>query len=188
LTPARCLALIGLLPLTLGITPAPSRPVRVAVLAIALNNLANQPTNPDLPARLRLLGGALRERLASGCGYELVRVDSVAEASAEIGEGYLYAHPDVAVRLVGPARADWVIIPRLNRASPWVTDLQAEVVRVRDTVVVSNRIVELKGIELTPELAAKLAERGGAWMADQVSQAIEHATSGQVQGPRRCPA
>jgi uncharacterized ferritin-like protein (DUF455 family) len=62
------------------------------------------------------------------------------------------------------------------------------VVRVRDTVVVSNRIVELKGIELTPELAAKLAERGGAWMADQVSQAIEHAARGPTQGPRRCPA
>jgi hypothetical protein len=188
LIPARCLSFIGLLPLVLGIAPSPSPPVRVAVLAIALNNLANQPTNPDLPARLQLLGGALRERLGSGCGYELVQVDSMAEASAEVGAGYLYAHPDVAVHLVAPAQVDWVVIPRLNRASPWVTDLQAEVVRVRDTVVVSNRIVELKGIELTPELAAKLAERGGAWMADQVSQAIEHAANGRVQGPRRCPA
>lgn len=61
-------------------TPAPSPPARVAVLTIAPNNLANQPTNPDLPAR------------------------------------------------------------------------------------------------------------SGAWMADQVSQAIEHAASGQTQGPRRCPA
>jgi uncharacterized protein DUF2380 len=188
LTPTRCLSFIALLPLALGITTAPSPPVRVAVLAIALNNLANQPPNPDLPARLRLLGGALRERLAGGCGYELVRVDSAAEASAEMGAGYLYAHPDVAVRLVAPTQADWVIIPRLNRASPWVTDLQAEVVRVRDTVVVSNRIVELKGLELTSELATKLAERGGAWMADQVSQAIEYAATGQAQGPRRCPA
>jgi Protein of unknown function (DUF2380) len=188
LTLARCLSFLGLLPLVLGLTPAPAPPARVAVLSIVLNNLANQPTNPDLPARLQLLGGALRERLASGCGYELVRVDSAAEAAAELGAGYLYAHPDVAVSLVAPMAADWLIIPRLNRASPWVTDLQAEVVRVRDTVVVSNRIVELKGIELTPELAAKLADRGGAWMADQVSQAIEHAGSGQAQEPRRCPA
>lgn len=188
MTPARYLSCIGLLPLALAVTPAPSPPARVAVLAIALNNLANQPTNPDLPARLQLLGGALRERLASGCGYKLAQVDAAAEASAEIGAGYLYAHPDVAVRLVAPAEAEWVIIPRLNRASPWVTDLQAKVVRVRDTVVVSNRIVELKGIELTPELAAKLAERGGAWMADQVSQAIEYEASGRTQQPRRCPA
>ena len=185
---SRCLSLIGILPLALGIAPAPSPPVRVAVLAIALNNLANQPPNPDLQARLLLLGGALRERLASGCGYELVPVDSAAEAAAETGAGYLYAHPDVAVGLVAPQEADWVIVPRLNRASPWVTDLQAQVVRVRDAVVVSNRIVELKGIELTPELAARLAERGGAWMADQVSQAIEHAVSGEAVAARRCPA
>lgn len=158
------------------------------MLEIALNNLANQPPNPDLPARLHRLGGALRERLVSGCGYEVVPVDSTTEAAAEIGAGYLSAHPDVAVRLVAPGEADWVIIPRVNRASPWITDLQAQVVRVRDTLVVSNRIVELKGIELTPELAAKLAERGGAWMADQVSQAIEHAERGPAAGPRRCPA
>jgi hypothetical protein len=188
LTSTRRLSFLGLLPLALGLTPPTSPPTRVAVLGIALNNLANQPTHPDLPARLRLLGAALRERLGGGCGYELVPVDSAAEASAELGAGYLYAHPDVAVRLVDATAADWVIIPRLNRASPWVTDLQAEVVRVRDTVVVSNRIVELKGIELTPELAAKLAQRGGAWMADQVSQAIEHAAGGQAPGPRRCPA
>jgi hypothetical protein len=133
LTLARCLSLIVLLPLALRMTPAPSPTARVAVLAIALNNLANQPTNPDLPARLQLPAGALRERLASGRGYQLAHVDSAAEASAEIGAGYLYAHPDVAVRLVAPTEADWVIIPRVNRASPWVTDLQAEVVRVRDT-------------------------------------------------------
>lgn len=186
--PTRCLSLIGLLTPALGLTPTPSPPVRVAVLSNALNNLANQPTNPELSARLRLLGKALGERLTSSCGYEVVRVDSAVEASTELAAGYLYAHPDVAVRLVAPSAADWVIIPRVNRASPWVTDLQAHVVRVRDTVLVSNRIVELKGIELTPELAAKLAERGGAWMADQVSQAIEHATSGPAPGPRRCPA
>jgi hypothetical protein len=37
-------------------------------------------------------------------------------------------------------------------------------------------------------LAAKLVDRGGAWMADQVSQAIEHAAGGSHPAPRRCPA
>jgi hypothetical protein len=65
-----------------------------------------------------------------------------------------------------------------------VTDLQANVVRVRDTLLVSNRIVEVKGIELSPELAAQLVERGAAWMADQLSQAIEHAAGAPG---RPCP-
>jgi hypothetical protein len=188
LMPVRYLSMLIFLPLMAGLVPAPSPAARVAVLSIALNNVANQPTNPDLPARLRLLATALRERLGSNCGYQVIPVDSEAEAAAELGAGYLYAHPDVAVRLVAPMQAQWVVIPRLNRATPWVTDLQAQVVRVRDTVLVSNRIVELKGIELTPELAARLAERGGAWMADQISQAIEHTSSGQGSISRRCPA
>jgi hypothetical protein len=76
----------------------------------------------------------------------------------------------------------------LNRASSWVTDLQADVLRARDTTMVSNRIVEVKGIELGPDLAAKLIERGAAWMADQLSQAIEHASGSAGPELRRCPA
>ncbi len=172
-----------LLCLAWGGDPAPA--FRVVVLPVSLNDLSNQPASAALPERMAALGVALRERLATDCGYEVVSVDSL--AGAEVTPGYLYAHPDVAVELAG-AQADWVVIPRLNRASPWVTDLQAHVVRVRDTAVVSNRIVEVKGIEMQPDLAAKLVDRGGAWMADQVSQAIEHAAGPGSSPKRRCPA
>jgi hypothetical protein len=149
----RDLFLAGLVPLWLAWPPEAIPPTRVAVLSIALNDLSNQPASPELPARIQLLTTTLRERLAAGCGYHVVPVDSLVEAS-----------------------------------SPWVTDLQAHVVRVRDTTIVSNRIVELKGLELTPELAARLVERGAAWMADQVSQAVEHSSGDQRPAPRRCPA
>lgn len=182
----RRLLLAGLLPLYV-IWPAPGAPpARVAVLSVALNDLANQPASPELPIRMRRLAAALRERLETGCGYGVVAIDSIAEASAEIAPGYLYAHPDVAVELAARHQAEWVVIPRLNRASPWVTDLQAHVVRVSDTTLVSNRIVEVKGVELGPELAAKLIERGAAWMADQLSQAIEHSSGDSQPAPRRC--
>ena len=183
----RDLLLAGLAPLWLAWPTHTMPPTRVAVLSIPLNDLSNQPVSPELPARMRLLTTTLRERLAAGCGYQVVPVDSLAEASVGSAPGYLYAHPDVAVGLAGPTHAEWIIIPRLNRASPWVTDLQAHVVRVRDTTIVSNRIVELKGLELTPELAARLVERGAAWMADQVSQAIEHSSGGPRPATRRCP-
>ena len=94
----------------------------------------------------------------------------------------------MAVALTGPAEVDWVIIPRLNRASPWVADLQAHVVRARDTAIVSNRIVEIKGLELSPELASRLVDRGAAWMADQISQSIETAAGTETSGRRRCRA
>lgn len=176
----------ALVPLSLALPhPAPS-PTLVVVLPIALNDLANQPANPELPSRLQRLGVELRDRLAGGCGYQVVAIDSVEQDSAESSPGYLYAHPDLAAQLAASRGADWVIVPRLNRASPWVADLQAHVVRVRDTTLVSNRIVEVKGIELSRELAAKLVERGAAWMADQVSQSIEYA-AGDAEAARRCP-
>jgi hypothetical protein len=184
----RDLLLAGLVPLWLAWPPDAIPPTRVAVLSITLNDLSNQPASPELPARIQLLTAALRKRLAAGCGYHVVPVDSLVEASAGSAPGYLYTHPDVAVGLARSTQAEWIIIPRLNRASPWVTDLQAHVVRVRDTTIVSNRIVELKGLELTPELAARLVERGAAWMADQVSQAVEHSSGDRRLAPRRCPA
>jgi hypothetical protein len=159
----------------------PSR--KVAVLSIALNDVSNQPVSPELPDRMRWLGTSLRERLGARCGYRVIPVGTTG-AAAESRAGYIYGHPDLAAELGGAAGAEWVVVPRLNRASPWVTDLQANVIRVRDTLLVSNRIVEMKGIELSPELAAQLVERGAAWMADQLSQAIEHAAG--VPG-RRCP-
>jgi len=106
---AHPLVLATLLPWLPGHGPAvASPPPRVAVLSIALNNLANQPADPELPWRLGLLGAAIRDRLGTECGYDLGVV-----------------HPDAA-------------------------------------------------------------ERGGVWMADQVSQAIEHAASGATVKAHRC--
>jgi hypothetical protein len=157
------------------------------VLSIDLNNLHKTDPDTSLAGRIARLGQAVRIRLADSCGYEVVAIDSAAEVAAHLGDEYFYQHPDVAAGLAGGAGADWVIIPRLNRASAWAADLQAHVVRVRDSTLVSNRVVELKGLELTPELAARLIERGAAWMADQLSQAIEYARQPTAAPERRCP-
>ena len=168
---------------TSPLRPTNAAPRKVAVLSIALNDVSNQPASPELPDRMRWLGTSLRERLGAQCGYQVIQVGTTG-AAAESRAGYLSGQPDLAAEVGGAAGAEWVVVPRLNRASPWVTDLQANVIRVRDTLLVSNRIVELKGIELSPELAAQLVERGAAWMADQLSQAIEHAAGATG---RRCP-
>lgn len=162
--------------------PAP----KVVVLAIDLNNLHKTAPDTSFAGRLARLAEALRTRLAS-CGYEVIALDPVVEGEARATEGYFYEHPDVAAALAAGVGADWVIVPRLNRASAWAADLQAHVVRVSDTTLVSNRIVEFKGLELTPELAARLTERGSAWMADQLAQAIDYSRSRGRPVERRCP-
>ena len=165
--------------------PAPPGP-RVVVLAVALNNLTNLPDDPA--DRLGALGAALRERLADGCGYYVIPVDSAAEARGRAGPGYYYDHPDAGAQLARAAGAQWALIPRLNRASPWVADLQLHVVRAADGAVVSNRAVELKGFGMSEDLTARLTQRGAAWMADQVDQAIGWSTAPRARTPRRCPA
>lgn len=164
-----------------------AEPPKVVVLDIDLNNIHKTTPDSSLAGRIDRLADALRARLATTCGYEVVLVDPSAEAAAHRTEGYFYDHPDVAVGLALGVGADWVIIPRLNRASAWAADLQAHVVRVRDTALVSNRIVEFKGLELTPELAARLTECGSAWMADQLSQVIELSRNPTSSAARRCP-
>jgi hypothetical protein len=160
-------------------------PARLAVLSIDLNNLTGHEDPADRP-RLAVLTRALRQRFAA-CGYSVVALDSAAERQAHPGDGYFYAHPDAAAALAARAGAEWVLVPRLNRASPWVTDLQAHVVRVSSGRVVSNRVVELKGFGMAPALTARLAERGAAWMADQVDQAIGWAKAPGAPVVRHCP-
>jgi hypothetical protein len=159
----------------------------VVVLAIDLNNIHKTAPDSALAGRVARLADALRARLATACGYEVVRVDPAIEATARVTDGYFYDQPDVAAGLAAGVGADWVIIPRLNRATAWVADLQAHVVRVRDSVLVSNRIVEFKGLELSPELAARLSERGSAWMADQLSRVIELSRRPAGAATRPCP-
>lgn len=187
MAPPRHLLLLGLLAPWGALTPTTEPPPKVVVLSIDLNNLHKSAPDSALAGRIARLGDAVRARLASACGYEVVRVDPATEATAHVTEGYFYDHPDVAAGLAREVGADWVIIPRLNRATAWAADLQAHVVRVRDAALVSNRIVEFKGLELTPELAARLTERGSAWMADQLSQVIELARNPTGGGARRCP-
>ena len=159
---------------------------RVAVLDVALNNFTMFPDDP--PTRISALGAALRLRLADACGYDVVPLDSLAEGRGRAGPGYYYDHPDAGAQLARAVGAEWVLIPRLNRASPWVTDLQLHVVRTADGAVVSNRVVELKGFGMSDDLTARLTQRGAAWMADQVDQAIGWATGRPARAPRRCPA
>ena len=182
----RFLPALALLSLLGAPTGRPELPPKVVILTIDLNNIHKSAPDPALAGRIARLADALRARLATACGYEVVLVDPVTEAAAHVTDGYFYEHPDVAAGLALEVGADWVVIPRLNRATAWAADLQAHVVRVRDTALVSNRIVEFKGLELTPELAARLIERGSAWMADQLSQVIELAQSPTSPVARRC--
>jgi hypothetical protein len=160
--------------------------VRIVLLDIELNNLTKDPDDSADLARLAQLTATLRRTLHEACGYDVVAVDPVAVRAASPTVGYFYSHPDVAAGLAATRGAAWVVIPRLNRVSPWITDLQAHVARVPSGQIVSNRVVELKGFGMNPDLTVRLTERGAAWMADQIDQVIVWNLSGGHPGVRHC--
>lgn len=166
-----------------GFSQTHPRP-RFAVVPISLNNVSNQPENPADGPALVLLEQEIGGRLGT-CGYELVPPDSITRPAPDAPRGYLFDHPDVAVSAV--RSADWVLVGRLNRVSPWVAELEVRVVSVPLRRPVSTRIVELKGLGMDPQLTSRLANRGAAWLVDQVLQAIAR-FDGDGGPARPCPA
>ena len=123
----RSLLALALLAL-LGGSTRTAEPPKVVVLAIDLNNLHKTAPDSALAGRIARLADAVRARLATACGYQVVLLDPRTEATAHLTEGYFCDHPDVAAGLALGVDADWVIVPRLNRATAWAADLQAHVV------------------------------------------------------------
>lgn len=157
------------------------------VFPIALNNLSNTPESPaDQPA-LALLTHELQLRLTE-CGYAVSPIDSAPPPVADWPRGYYFDHPDLAAAWAEPRSADWILVGRLNRVSPWVADLEMRVVSGPDDRLRATRIVELKGFGMNPDLTSRLANRGAAWMVDQVLQTLAHTATDSTNAVRPCPA
>jgi uncharacterized protein DUF2380 len=159
------------------------------VFAVAPTSLNNLSPNPDTHADLAVIPVLTRDaqaRLAE-CGYQVVAKDS-APADAGRDPSYLFEHGDVAASWGAQHHADWVLVGRLNRIGRWEADWEVQVVSVREQRVIDTRVVELKGFGLDSALTAKLATRGAAWLMDQVTQSVAHASNATAPNSRPCHA
>lgn len=153
-----------------------------AVAPTSLNNLsANPDTRPDM-AVLPLMTHEAAARL-SACGYSVVGPESAPQTTPD----YLFEHGDVAASWGADHHADWVLVGRLNRIGRWEADWEVQVVSVAQQRVIDTRVIELKGFGTDSALTARLATRGAAWLMDQVTQSVAHA-SGAASNPRPCHA
>src|ERR1700722_17755043 len=132
-----------------------------------------------------------REAIArlGSCGFSVIHTDSTPVMPGE-GPSYLFEHADVAAAWGAAHHADWVLVGRLNRFGPWEADWEMQVVSVAERRLVNTRVVELKGFGLDSGLTAHLANRGAAWLMDQVTQSVVHASSpaDSTVNPRPCRA
>jgi len=156
-----------------------------AVAPTSLNNLS---PNPDTHGDMAVIPVLTREAAArlTACGYPVIGPESAPGGQGQ-SPGYLFEHGDVAASWGAANHADWVLVGRLNRIGRWEADWEVQVVSVADQRVIDTRVVELKGFGLDSALTARLATRGAAWLMDQVTQSVAHA-SGSTSNPRPCHA
>ena len=154
------------------------------VFAMAPTGLNNLSPNPDTRADMAVLPVLTREAAArlTACGDSVIGPESAPETPA-----YLFEHGDVAASWGADHHADWVLVGRLNRIGRWEADWEVQVVSVAERRVIDTRVVELKGFGVDTALTARLANRGAAWLMDQVTQSVAHATA-NAANPRPCHA
>jgi hypothetical protein len=171
---------------TVVVTGARREPVVFAVAPTTLANFSPNPHDAVDTAAIVVLTREAKARLAA-CGYSVIQTDST-PLTADEGSSYLFEHADVAAAWGAAHHADWVLVGRLNRFGTWEADWEMQVVSVPDHRLLNTRVVELKGFGLDSGLTARLANRGAAWLMDQVTQSIALGAPGATGNARPCRA
>jgi hypothetical protein len=174
-----------LIPVILG-GGAPTRPT-IAVAPVVLNNMSALPDTHADSAAIVLLTREARARL-SGCGYPVTSDSAPSITTEHPGASYLWEHSDVVAQWGAAQHADWVLVSRLNRIGPWVAEWEVQVVSTKSQRAVDTRVVELKGLSRDTSLTAHLSNRGAAWLIDQATQSVAHATGDTTAAGRPCHA
>jgi len=134
--------------------------VRVAVLDFELKDVTLLPNRPEELERTASIKPLLAAELKKS-GFTVLAVDALAQKTAEMGEGYLFDHADVAAQLGKAVSADYVIVGRLHKPSFLFAYLLAEVVEVKSGKLVDSLSLEAKGGEkkVTAKAVTALAEK-----------------------------
>lgn len=140
--------------------------VRVAVLNFELKDVTLLPNRPEELARTASIKPLLTAELKKA-GFTVLAVDATAQQTAEMGEGYLFDHADVAAQLGKTVGADYVLVGRLHKPSFLFAYLLVEVVAVKSGTLVDSLSVETKGGET--KLTAKAVEM----LADKIHSSIK---------------
>lgn len=180
-------AVVSILPLlTAAVGRAQARPT-IAVAPVILHNMSALPDTREDSAAIIQLTNQARARL-SGCGYAVVSTSVQSITSEHPGASYLWEHADVVAQWGAALHADWVLLSRLNRIGPWVAEWEVQVVSTRLERAVDTRVVELKGLGRDTTLTAHMSVRGAAWLVDQATQAVAHASGDTAAAGRPCHA
>jgi len=174
------------LPVGALVLRSPARPT-IAVAPVMLHNMSALPDTREDSAAIVQLTNQARTRL-DGCGYPVLSGSAPSVTTEHPGPSYLWEHSDVVAQWGAAQHADWVLLSRLNRIGPWVAEWEVQVVSTRLGRAVDTRVVELKGLGRDTALTSHMSVRGAAWLIDQATQTIAHASGDTAAAGRPCHA
>jgi hypothetical protein len=140
--------------------------VRIAVLDFELKDVTLLPNRPEEIERTASIKPLLTAELQKA-GFIILPVESKAQQTLNMGEGYLFDHADVAAQLGKKVGADYVIVGRLHKPSFLFAYLLTEIVDVKSGGLIDSLSVETKGSE--KKLTAKAIEM----LADKITAVLQ---------------
>lgn len=140
--------------------------VRIALLDFELKDVTLLPNRPEEIERTASIKPLLTAELQKA-GFIMLSVESTAQQAANMGEGYLFDHADVAAQLGKKVGADYVIVGRLHKPSFLFAYLLTEIVDVKSGGLIDSLSVETKGSE--KKLTAKAIEM----LADKITAVLK---------------
>lgn len=143
---------------------------RIAVLDVELNDVTLQANTPEERRRTAGIRSLFEQALLRNGNYEIVGIDGQAQASANSGFGYLFAHADAAAELGRQFGADWVLVGQHGKPSFLYSDLMMHLIDVKSQRLAASYSMELKGNrpELTQRAVNKLAAKFKAYFSGRM--------------------
>lgn len=184
--PERLLLGVVLAGLGASVVDAPAKPT-FAIVPVVLNNVSPLPDTHADSAALVTLTHEARARLA-GCGFPLIADSGGPPEAVGHAPDYLFRHPEVASQWGAAQHANWVLVSRFTRVSPYAAQWEVQVVSVKDSQVADTRVIDLRGVSRDEGISAHMATRGAAWVIDQALQVVAHAEGDTTAGGRPCRA
>lgn len=151
------------------LNPAYAKP-RIAVLDFELNDYTSLPNTHDEQVRTASIRPLLETALSQFGGYDIVTVDSKAQAAANGSFGYLFRFDETAAKLGQDYGADWILVSQHSKPSFLFSYLIAHLINVKTGQQIARYDIELKGNH------TKVTQHGVNALARNINQTITKQT------------
>lgn len=139
---------------------------RIAILSFELNDMTSLPNTPQEQLRTASIRPLLEQAISQSGNYEIIHINTEAQAAANSSFGYLFRFNDLAAKLGEQFGADWIIVNQHTKPSFLFSYLMAHVINVKKKTLTASYDIELKGNH------EKVTQRGVKSLANKIHALI----------------